>query len=288
MVMGFKALDNELALIRDHIDQQGNLPVVMLSSITQSGTGTAQKALALGAVDCFPKPLNASPEAFAESVAKLGDIVVRAANGEVGSAANGSGSTSGSYTPGNSVVVLAGGAACLDTLRQVLAALPANCPPTLVLTDCSMADAQAFKHKAGSYAACSVEVACADQLLVPGTVYLAGAGDRHILIEDAQNPVIRMVERDPVGGFRPSADLLMGALARSDVQCVAGMLEGDGEDGARGVKMLSDQGREVLLQQVSMGGKPQRIDAAKAQGVGGQPLSANDLAAKILELTQAT
>lgn len=263
------------------------MPVVMLSSITQSGTGTAQKALELGAVDCFPKPLNASPEAFAESVAKLGDIVVRAANGEGGSASSDQGAASGSYTPGSSVVVLAGGAACLDSLRQVLAALPANCPPTLVVTDCTMADALDFTHKAGSYAACEVEVASADQLLVPGKVFLACAGDRHILLEDGQSPVMRMVDREPVGGFRPSADLLFGALARSPITCVAGMLEGEGEDGARGLKMLRDQGRSVLLQQVSMGGKPQRIDAAKAQDIAETPLSVNEMASKILALTQA-
>ena len=52
--------------------QTNPMPVVMLSSVTQDGTGTAQKALELGAYDCFPKPLHTSQEEFTATVAKLG------------------------------------------------------------------------------------------------------------------------------------------------------------------------------------------------------------------------
>ena len=48
------------------------MPVVMLSSLTQSGAETSLKAFELGAVDCFPKPLKATPEQFSKTVGKLG------------------------------------------------------------------------------------------------------------------------------------------------------------------------------------------------------------------------
>ena len=56
------------------------MPVVMLSSLTQSGTETSLRAYELGAVECFPKPLKATPEQFAKTVGKLGKIVLAAAN----------------------------------------------------------------------------------------------------------------------------------------------------------------------------------------------------------------
>lgn len=59
------------------------LPVVMLSSLTQSGTDISLKAYELGAVECFPKPLRMTPEQFTKSVAKLGKIVIAAANSNV-------------------------------------------------------------------------------------------------------------------------------------------------------------------------------------------------------------
>ncbi|HMP56320.1 MAG TPA: response regulator, partial [Novosphingobium sp.] len=59
------------------------MPVVMLSSLTQAGTETSLKAYDLGAVECFPKPLKATPEQFAKTVGKLGKIVLAAANSNV-------------------------------------------------------------------------------------------------------------------------------------------------------------------------------------------------------------
>ena len=59
------------------------LPVVMLSGLTQSGTETSLKAYELGAVECFPKPLRATPEQFSKNVSKLGKIVLAAANSNV-------------------------------------------------------------------------------------------------------------------------------------------------------------------------------------------------------------
>ena len=59
------------------------IPVVMLSSLTQAGTETSLKAYELGAVECFPKPLKATPEQFSKTVGKLGKIVLAAANSNV-------------------------------------------------------------------------------------------------------------------------------------------------------------------------------------------------------------
>ena len=52
----------------------------MLSGLTQSGTATSLRAYELGAVECFPKPLKATPDQFAKTVGKLGKIVLTAAN----------------------------------------------------------------------------------------------------------------------------------------------------------------------------------------------------------------
>jgi two-component system chemotaxis response regulator CheB len=67
----------------EEIMESNPLPVVMLSSLTQAGTETSLKAFELGAVECFPKPLKATPEQFAKTVGKLGKIVLAAANSNV-------------------------------------------------------------------------------------------------------------------------------------------------------------------------------------------------------------
>src|SRR3546814_15127878 len=59
------------------------MPVVMLSTLTQKGAQTSFKALELGAVDCFPKPQQATPAEFDKIVDKLGKTVIAAASGKV-------------------------------------------------------------------------------------------------------------------------------------------------------------------------------------------------------------
>lgn len=56
------------------------MPVVMLSSLTQSGNEVSLKAYELGAVECFPKPLKATPEQFAKAVGKLAETVIAICN----------------------------------------------------------------------------------------------------------------------------------------------------------------------------------------------------------------
>ena len=106
------------------------------------------------------------------------------------------------------------------------------------------------------------------------------------MIEDVAGPLIRKIEREPVSGFRPSADLFLGSLARSSLPCVAGLLEGEGEDGVRGLKMISDKGFDVVLQDVSIGGNPERIQAALNGNVGEHTMSVSDLSEKLLSLTR--
>src|SRR3546814_1952456 len=59
------------------------MPVVMLSTMTQKGAQTSFKALELGAVDCFPKPQQATPAEFDKIVDKHGKLVIAAASGKV-------------------------------------------------------------------------------------------------------------------------------------------------------------------------------------------------------------
>ena len=67
----------------EEIIEDRPIPVIMLSSIVQAGSATAAKAFEHGAVHCFPKPLRTTPEEFDATVAELGEIVIREANGEL-------------------------------------------------------------------------------------------------------------------------------------------------------------------------------------------------------------
>lgn len=260
------------------------MPVIMLSSITQEGTGTAQRALDLGAVYCFPKPLHSSREEFDATVRELGGIVIKAGNGELGQDESGG---EGGFEPNGKIVAMACGSAGIETCKQILAAFPANCPPTILILDADPEMAKNAFQALRNSVACEIEEAIDGMPLKPGRAYLAFDQSRHVIIEAGDPPVIRQIDRDPVNGFRPSADLLFGSLARAQLPAVGGLLVGTGADGAKGLQILGGTDAQTCIQKPADYAPADRFKAAQDLGVNSAALAQNEIAAWALEHTAA-
>ncbi|MCL9983292.1 MAG: chemotaxis protein CheB [Erythrobacter sp.] len=265
------------------------LPVIMLSSITQAGTGTARRALELGAVHCFPKPLHTSREEFDATVRQLGDIVIRAAKGELqpGGETQAEGSNAGGYRSDGRIVALACGAAGIESARQVLAAYDAGCPPTIVLFDAESGVVENAVRAMRASLPCQLGDAVDGVSLEPGKVWLAHDNTRHVIVEAGSPPRLRLVERDPVNGCRPSADLLFGALARSGLPALGGLLTGSGNDGVRGLSILAEAGGKVFVQRPADYAPRDRYDGVRALGLDLADLRQEAIPDWILEQTNA-
>ncbi len=274
------------------------MPVIMLSSITQEGTGTTQKALELGAVHCFPKPLNCSGTEFDETVKRLGDIVLRAARGEPVSgdgaeevtepesySDGAESSPCTNYVSDGKPVVIACGIAGLAHVKQMVANYPPQCPPTVVIVNAPRDAVEGEIAALASSAQCTVEMANHDLSVEPGKVILAPDGTQHVMIESGAPLRIRMVDRDPIGGFRPSADLLFGSLVRSQVPALAGLMTGPGMDGTKGMQMLGSAGNTTFAQRPDDAEPQERFDAATRLGVGTHALDADAILPWLLEQT---
>jgi len=267
------------------------LPVVMLSSLTQSGTDTSLKAFELGAVECFPKPLKATPEQFAKTVGKLGKIVLAAANSNVRDKPRNKGAKAASaaedFACNGTIAAFSTSMGGVDALSEVLAHYPANCPATVIVLQTEPAVAQAFIARADKDFACSVKAVADGAALVPGTVHIACDPGKHVIVEPGQPAVLRLVERDPVEGFRPSATLLFGTIGRSRIPAIGAVLTGMGEDGAKGLKLLRDAGCKTLAQDRNTATVPQAPAAAIEAGAVDCELKLEDLAAAVLSACKA-
>ena len=244
------------------------MPVVMLSSLTQSGAETSLKAFELGAVECFPKPLKATPEQFAKTVGKLGKIVLAAANSNVRERGRKT-VLAGRDVPfawNGHIVALGASMGGIDALRELFAAYPANCPPTVVALEAEPALVETFIARLDADLPCRVVAAKDGAHLAQGTIHIAYAPDRHVVLESGETPLLRLVERDPVDGARPSATLLFGTIARAQVPAVGAVLSGTGSDGARGLKMMRDAGCKTLIQDPSSATVGEAPAAAIAAG----------------------
>lgn len=260
------------------------MPVVMLSSLTQSGTETSLKAFELGAVECFPKPLKATPEQFAKTVGKLGKVVLAAANSNVRDKPRSKSAKSADegYIANGTIAAFSTSMGGVDALTEVLGHYPKACPPTVIVLQTEPALAEMFIARADKDCACAVKAASDGAELVAGTVHIAFDPARHVIVEPGSPARLRLVERDPVEGFRPSATLLFGSLARAAMPTVGAVLTGMGEDGAKGLKLLQGAGCRTLAQDRNSATVPQAPAAAVEAGAVSAELRLEDLAADVL------
>ncbi len=88
-------------------------------------------------------------------------------------------------------------------------------------------------------------------------------------------------------GYDPSADLLFGALARSGLAVVGGLLAGSGADGVRGLNILSEAGAKVFVQRPADYAPRDRYDGVHALGLDLADLRQEAIPDWILEQTNA-
>ena len=277
------------------IMESAPMPVVMLSSLTQAGTETSLKAYDLGAVECFPKPLKATPEQFAKTVGKLGKIVLAAANSNVrdrqGLAARRAAAASEAapaFAWNGHVVAMSASLGGIDALSAVLAGFPANCPPTVVVLQAEPVVVEAFIARLAAEAPCAVRAASDGAQLTQGVIHVACDPARHVLFEAGQPPRLKLIEREPVEGARPSANLLYGTMARAGVPALGVILTGMGEDGAKGLKLLRDAGCDTIVQDPASATFAETPAAAIAAGAAAQTVGLDRLGPAILAACSMT
>lgn len=256
------------------------LPVVMLSSLTQSGTETSLRAYELGAVECFPKPLKATPEQFNKTVGKLGKIVLAAANSNVKNrrAQPVQASNEKPFTWNGHFAAFSASMGGIDALTTLLAGYPEKCPPTIITLNAEPALVQTFIAKLDGELRCSVRAAKDGAPLTPGHVHIAADPTKHAVFEPGNPPKLRLVERDPVDGARPSATLLFGTMARAGVPAVGAVLTGMGVDGAKGLKLMRDAGCHTFAQERSSATVAEAPSAAIDAGAAEHELALEALA----------
>lgn len=260
------------------------LPVVMLSSLTQAGTETSLKAYELGAVECFPKPMRATPEQFAKTVGKLGKIVLAAANSNVHNrkARTEHKHADAPFVWNGRIAAFSASMGGIDALTTILGQFPPNCPPTLVCLQAEPMVVDTFIKRLDTDLKCHVRAAKDGAALTPGTIHIAADPDSHVVVEPGQPAKLRLLQRDPVDGARPSANLLFGSIARGAVPAVGTVLTGMGSDGARGLRLMRDAGLDTLVQDRATAMVAEAPSAAIELGAAAREVGLGDLGIAVL------
>ncbi|MBI1362956.1 MAG: chemotaxis-specific protein-glutamate methyltransferase CheB [Proteobacteria bacterium] len=247
------------------------LPVVMVSTLTARGSQMAIKALELGAVDVVGKPTSAAKD-LEPAALQIIQKVREAACARVGRRAAPTGlvqqiakATAASPntqridtlipTPIKAPVgrppLIAIGASTggTEALRQVLAPLPTNLPPIVIVQHMPAGFTTHFAARLNGHCAIEVSEAVDGEPLKSGHAYIA-PGDLHIRIDwQGSNYVARILDTERINRHRPSADVLLRSTASAAGAAAIGIiLTGMGDDGARGLLDVRNCGGQTMAQ----------------------------------------
>ncbi|HKJ93268.1 MAG TPA: chemotaxis-specific protein-glutamate methyltransferase CheB, partial [Longimicrobiales bacterium] len=237
-----------------YIMSEAPRPVVVLSAYADRDARSTLTALDLGAVDFVRKPgPDDAPESLARrlvpalraaTVARLSNLAVRMRDREEAAPplpATGS--------RGNRLVAIAASTGGPRALSDLIPALPADFPPTLIVQHMPRTFTAHLAERLRRLSRVRVEEARDGALPEPGHAYIAPGGHHLTLRREADRVTLALQENPRVWGVRPSADVLFTAVASHYGPRAAGaVLTGMGRDGTAGLRAIRAAGGWTLAQ----------------------------------------
>ncbi len=276
------------------------MPVVMVSSLTQEGAEVTLRALELGAVDFFTKPNSDLAATFAEgaqeictkvklaalskprqrTVVRKLDVPPRLSADAVLPRAQTAGTRGGS-----AIIAIGASTGGTEAIRVVLEAMPPDAPPIVITQHIPAAFSGPFAARMDSCSAMRVCEARDGQPIQAGHAYIA-PGSQHLLVMwDGAKYVCRLHNGPPVNRHKPSVDVLFRSMAASvGKAAVAVLLTGMGDDGARGLLELQQNGARTLVQDEETSVVWGMPGAAWKLGAASEKLPLDHVAARLLAL----
>ena len=262
------------------------IPVVMVSALIPRDVELTFQALELGAVDFIPKPkidIASNFEAMRESVTSK----IKAASKAKLQTHHFKAPVSqpiGRFQGSNQIVAIGASTGGVSAILDVLSALPADAPPTVIVQHMPPGFTRQFAERLNKSCAMSVSEVTTGCRLLSGHAYIA-PGDQHLVVERSGGYYFCRLEQGPaVSGHKPSVDVLFDSVAEAaGANGIGLILTGMGQDGAAGLKKMRDFGAATANQNEAsclIYGMPK---AAQAMGASQFEVAIEDAATFIMQ-----
>ncbi len=239
----------------DRLMRHYPLPVIVISSLTQSSTRAALEAMNRGAVDVLAKP--GGPYSVGDLKEDLPRRIRAASQARLRQRQADPAETQTSATPSartqrRAELLLAIGASTGGTqaIEQVLRGLPADMPPIVITQHIPAGFSAAFAQRLNQICALQVLEAQGGETLAHGRAYVA-PGNHHLVVERSASGLwrLRLDDGPKVCYQRPSVDVMFQSVALSaGPQACGVLLTGMGSDGAEGMLALRRAGAHTIAQ----------------------------------------
>ena len=236
-------------------------PVIIVSSLAESSSRAALKALELGAADVVPKP--GGPFSVEDVVSILIDRILSAREADLSKLqaralrvqeySDSRRTVQRSYLTGlkTSSQLIAVGASTGGTIamEEIFRDWAPDFPPTLAVIHMPERFTSTFASRLNDICQVTVKEAENGERLIPGTVYVA-PGNYHMLLRSkGTERTLRVASGPKVCNQRPAVDVLFNSVAdQAGQHCIGILLTGMGKDGAQGQLKIKNAGGYTIAQ----------------------------------------
>ncbi len=229
------------------------LPVIIVSSLTQSGSAMALEAMESGAVEVMAKP--GAAYSVGEMGAQLADKIRAASRVNVRvprkrSSAESTPLACRSLTAStNKIIAIGASTGGTEALKDVLTLLPADTPGIVIVQHMPANFTKSFAERLNGLCAFRVKEAEDGDSILPGQALLA-PGNLHMVMRRSGARYYVNVKNGPlVCHQRPAVDVLFNSVAAfAGANAVGVILTGMGKDGAQGMLKMKEAGAKNIAQ----------------------------------------
>ena len=266
------------------------MPVVMVSTLTESGAGVTLEALELGAVDYVAKPkfdVQSEMEQYAELI--ISKVKAAARSNVRGRALENKPAPSvkrtGHFKTTDMIIAIGASTGGTEAIKNVLCQLPQNTPGIVISQHIPEAFSEPFAERVNQNSALEVCQASDGQQILPGHAYVA-PGNRHLkVIRDGARFICRLDDGPPVNRHIPSVEVMFNSVAENVGGNAMGIiLTGMGDDGADALGTMRSAGAPTIAQDQESSVVWGMPGEAVKRGNADYVLPLDHIAEKILEL----
>jgi two-component system chemotaxis response regulator CheB len=237
------------------------MPVVMISSFTETGSEVTFRALELGAVEFVTKPkLNEqTPDDYGRMIADK----IRAAKSARLRAPRRADPADTVSMPvaqpkkpvprgvktSERVIVVGASTGGTEAIREFLVGMPQDCPGILVVQHMPENFTRMFAERLNGLCRITVKEAEHNDPILPGHAYIAPGG-KHLWVKRDEGQLLAKLSMEPpMNLHRPSVDFLfMSAAKFVGADAIGVLMTGMGRDGARGMVEMKKAGAWNIAQ----------------------------------------
>lgn len=237
------------------------MPVVMVATLTERGSGITFRALEPGAVDFVSRPKMDIARGMEEHAGEITDKIRAAAQEHVRKISAAPSiqekisvdavlpSVAGRIPATEKLIIIGASTGGTEAIKEVLTRLPADVPGILVTQHMPENFTRSFAERLNGLCKISVKEAEHNERILPGHAYIA-PGHSHLLLKrSGANYLAELNQGPPVNRHRPSVDVLFRSAANvAGANAIGIILTGMGKDGAQGLLEMRQAGSHTIAQ----------------------------------------